>query len=816
MPAPKLENVDDVYRLTPMQELMLLHSLATPHSTVLQNQFCYRIDGELQAEHFRQAWQLVIARHPALRSAFAWEGLPHPVQLVRSRVELPLKTVDLRGTPEKRQGSALEDLQRQDLEQSFELRRAPLTRLTLVQLESNRSALIWNTHHLVIDRWSLAPLWTDLAAAYEALTAGQEPRLSRPGVFRDYVAWVERQDRSAAESYWRAALRGFRQTSPASQPASAPPSPQRARLQLDARSTERLAVLLASARISLAVALQAAVTLWLSRKSGREDIAFGQTASGRPADLPQVETIVGCFISNLPVRIRLDDSLRLHDWLQQLQVAQGRRNRFEYLPHTEIRRWSEAPPEADLFDLLLVVNTDGGEAPQLADLNIRLESASLAGVYPLTLAAGKTGDGLGLQLACDAARLRSSSPAEVVEEIGAILGEMSEGGDRAVGDLGAPLRRWPLLDGVRSPAQQRRSASPADSSATAVLLDIWRQVLGRERVGLDEDFFALGGTSVQAATMFMQIEVRFGRSLPLSTLLRAGTVRRLLDVLGQDVDDPTRLLVKMQAKGDGPQVFAVPGIGGNIIGLSALAQSLGNKQPFYGLQCRGLDGSEQPRTDIREIAEDFVREVLREARPPFVVLGICWGAAVALEMAQRLAAHGNPPALLAMLDPAYLGEPTARQRGFQNSKLRFLFKRLKSYVEDFRRARGRQKLRLIATKATRLGSVLRNRNISSQTQVELTQFRVTEANRQAILHYRPEPYNGDSILFFSSERSGERGAAERSEWLRWTPSGTKIVYVPGFDSGDAISPQNAPSFATALQVELDEVRRRFSLALTSS
>src|SRR6187551_3244354 len=137
-----LRNVDDVYPLTPMQQLMLTHALAAPDSSVLSNQFCYRINGILDAEALQRSWEHVVRRHASLRTAFIWEGLERPLQAVRSKVTLPFEVRDLRES-RARLHDAVAQLKHDDQARRYTLTRAPLTRVTLARIADQEHVLVW-------------------------------------------------------------------------------------------------------------------------------------------------------------------------------------------------------------------------------------------------------------------------------------------------------------------------------------------------------------------------------------------------------------------------------------------------------------------------------------------------------------------------------------------------------------------------------------------------------------------------------------------------------------------------------------------------
>jgi thioesterase domain-containing protein/acyl carrier protein len=808
--SEKLPEVEDVYRLSPMQRMMLLHSLSNPSSRVLSNQFCYELRGDLDAMAFRRAWQALVDRHTALRTAVLWEDLPHPVQVVHRKAELSFQQIDLRTLPEPGRQERLRELREEDSGRAFDLVTAPLMRLTLAQTADDSHFLIWNSHHLIIDRWSLAVVFDDLSTFYRAELNGIPASLPAPGRFRDYIAWIARQDRESAESYWRSALRGLQGPSLVADGGATASSFRRQREASErALSPELCAGLREMARsegLTLAALLQGGIGLWLAALTGQSDVVLGTTVSGRPADLPGAETTVGSFINNLPMRVRLDSKEPLVPWLRALQISQARRNRYEYVAAHDVHEWSSLTGASPLFDVLTLINPGAGSATEWPGFEMLPTSSEFTTSYPLTLAVGDSGGQLRLRFVCDPDRFATARAEAALDDLVQHLSAISTGAGKTLGELVSlpePTGAPPLRP---SPSARSASARALEGSPAEIVLAIWQEALGVDHVGLDEDLFALGATSLQIAQAFYHIEKQLDRALPLSTLFDASSVRDLLRVLDQP-SERSSSLVAIRPRGTRPQLFVVPGMGGNVVGLSGLARALGPDQPFYGLESKGLDGHDAPATSVEEIAEDYLSEMIETAREPFALAGICWGASVAFEMAHRLAAAGRPPALLALMDPTHVEGPQ-KPRGVGDARVKFVAARLALYWQEFRRASPTGRRRLMREKIGRALDLLRNRAPAPEVQMEMNQFRVSDANLTAVLRYRPRVYRGPACLFFTAERSEEGGAKEREAWRELIDPEPPVVYTPGRDTGDALSAVNVGDFADALRREIDGCTER--------
>jgi surfactin family lipopeptide synthetase A len=192
------------------------------------------------------------------------------------------------------------------------------------------------------------------------------------------------------------------------------------------------------------------------------------------------------------------------------------------------------------------------------------------------------------------------------------------------------------------------------------LVRIWERVLETKPIGVADDFFELGVTSVVAARLFARIQRRFGPSLPLAPIFATPTVESLARLIDKGTGEQSRWtsLVPIQAEGSKTPIFCIHGGAGTILNLEPLARRLGPDQPFYGLQSRGLYGGEPPLTTVEQMAAHYLSE-LREVQPhgPYCLVGYCFGALVAYDIAQRLLRGGEQIRMLAFVNgpsPAYL------------------------------------------------------------------------------------------------------------------------------------------------------------------
>ncbi len=451
------KNVEAIFPLSPMQEGMLFHSLYAPGTGVYVIQSSCLLRGQLDPSLLERAWQLAVERHAALRTAFVWERVEKPVQVVQRSVVVPFATRDLRGMPEAEQEETLAALLEEDRLQGYELNRAPLMRLILLRLEDDLYRFVWSHHHLISDGWSNPLVLRDVLGAYEAFRRGGSPPRTPVRSYRDYIAWIKKQDRATAEAVWRRYLEGMAAPTPlgidrrSEGPAHGGRFFDERRLELGAEETAGLRACAAAHQVTLNTLFQGAWALLLSRLSGQEDVAFGVTVAGRPTDLPGVDSIVGLFINSLPVRAGLSADQPLGPWLRDLQARQGELRQFEHTPLVEIQGWSDVPRSLPLFESLLVFeNYPLDPTLQGPDVGLRVDDvrSTVYSNYPLALLAIPEPEGLTLRAKFDLERLDAEAAEALLTQLKDLLRQFADRPDAALGSfsLVAPEHRRALPD----------------------------------------------------------------------------------------------------------------------------------------------------------------------------------------------------------------------------------------------------------------------------------------------------------------------------------------------------------------------------------
>ncbi|HEY8978208.1 MAG TPA: amino acid adenylation domain-containing protein [Streptomyces sp.] len=381
----KGQNIDAVLPLTPLQEGFLFHSLYDGEADVYLLQTMFELDGPLDEANLRNAARTLLTRHPNLRAGFRQLTSGRTVQVIPSEAEPAWHHVDLTGRPERAQEAELAELVDADRVQPFDIAEPPLVRLTLVRLGAERHVLLLTAHHILWDGWSEPLVFQELFDLYARAT---EPPRVRP--FSDYLAWLARQDREAALDTWREALAeldGPTLVAPAVERRAQ--MPQRVRAELTESQTTALADTARSRGLTLNTVVQGAWALLLGMLTDRQDVVFGATVAGRPAELPGVESMVGLFINTLPVRVRTAPGDTLAGLLSRLQDEQAALTPYQYVGLSDIQHDAGL---GELFDTTMVFQnlpdtSQGFVSCAASGLRVTKTAGQDATHYPLNLVA---------------------------------------------------------------------------------------------------------------------------------------------------------------------------------------------------------------------------------------------------------------------------------------------------------------------------------------------------------------------------------------------------------------------------------------------
>jgi thioesterase domain-containing protein len=347
----------------------------------------------------------------------------------------------------------------------------------------------------------------------------------------------------------------------------------------------------------------------------------------------------------------------------------------------------------------------------------------------------------------------------------------------------------------RNPELRSGYESPRNEVEQAIV-EIWQKLLGIKQIGIHDNYFDLGGTSVLAVRMFAQIEKIMGKKLPLSVLINAPTVEQLAGIV-TDEEWSARWspLVMIQPGGSKPPFFFIHGAGGNILNYRDLARHLGPDQPVYGLQSQGLDGNQPFLTRVEDMASRYIQEIQSvQPQGPYYLGGYCLGGTIALEMAQQLHVQGRETALLVLLE-TYNYSNVKTQSLLDNAY--FQIQRIKFHGQNFLLLKSKEKLIFIWEKlkvakgrtkiwvGMLLSKFWHRRFQYSSVDVPLN--KLWETNDWAAGSYVPKPCPTQITLFLPL-REYRRYDNPEAGWDKLALAGLETYRLPVYPAGMMVEP----------------------------
>ncbi|QWF79751.1 non-ribosomal peptide synthase/polyketide synthase [Amycolatopsis sp. CA-230715] len=351
-------SAEETWPLSPLQEGLFFHaSYDTAALDVYTVQDLFELGHRVDEARLRAAGAALLGRNPNLRAAFTSEGRGGPVQIIAGgNREIPLDVVDLSTMLADEQDAEVTRLLEADRARRFVLDAPPLCRMTLIRLGAARDRLVITHHLLLWDGWSEGVFLEQLFHLYER--GGDDRGLPVPGSYRDYLDWLSEQDTAEAAAAWREALDGLEEPTLLGPASDEPSVPEQCRAELGDELSERLRSAARQHGLTINTVLNAGWALALAVVVGRDDVVFGSTVAGRPAEIDDVDKIIGLFLNTIPVRVAFDPYERVLDLLRRVQDQRVSLMAHEYYGLGEIQR--EAG-HARLFDAIYVLQNFADE-----------------------------------------------------------------------------------------------------------------------------------------------------------------------------------------------------------------------------------------------------------------------------------------------------------------------------------------------------------------------------------------------------------------------------------------------------------------------
>lgn len=447
-----VNNIEDVYPLSPLQEGLLFHSLYEPEEGVYVTQLSCKTR-DIDVVIIQRVWQNIIDRHPPFRTAFVWKNVESPLQVVQRHVTLPFQFEDWRGLSASEQQEHLDTYLAADRRRGFQLNKAPLLRMALFQVNDHCHQLVLSQHHIIVDGWSLALVFKEASVLYEAYLEGRELQLEPSRPYREYIAWLAQQNLVEAEEFWRRMLKDFTVSTSLLTESGVESLPRQEagyseqQFELSDATTDALFSLGRLHHLTMNTIVMGAWALLLSRHSGQRDVVFGLVMSGRPPDLAGVESMVGLFVNTLPMRVRIRAEDLLSSWFEEIQMQQLEMQKYEYSPLSKVQQWSDVPRGTPLFESIFTFDNFPVEPHPVEGVEVLIDTSFEKTNYPLTIMIGP-GTQLLVRVLYDDLQIDHATVKLLLRHFQSLLENMAAGFDQPLSavEFLAPVESELLLD----------------------------------------------------------------------------------------------------------------------------------------------------------------------------------------------------------------------------------------------------------------------------------------------------------------------------------------------------------------------------------
>jgi thioesterase domain-containing protein/acyl carrier protein len=599
----------------------------------------YSLRGPLNADLLEEALRAVAGRHVSLRARIVERsGTP-------CLEEVPLERPIMERCES---GTDLSDLLRSEAGRPLDVTAGRGWRATLFRTSPDEHTLLLHFHHIFADRWSLAVLMTDLAAAYGDLHAGRPPALA-PALLPVESAPVQEADLLYWKRLFAKAPEPLLLPLTRAGPMFAEYAGARLEFEIDAATTQGLKAAAAAQSTTLFAALAAGFAGFLHSHTGQKDVVLCTPMTGRHH--AGSRSVIGYFNNILPMRLDLSGDVEFQTLMADVAASLREIYAAQDVPFHRIAALPEIAGR--ITQCLVALQNIPGLDLQLPGITSEYRDVPNGTAnFDIALFAEEKQGRLRCLFDYKTALLEAAAAELLRDRLVEFLRAASERPSARLSGL--PRYSVPEAQKARvTAAEAGNQPSDTPNMAEDKMIALWREIfsLSAGPLGADSDFFALGGDSLKAARLFAAIRRDFQIDLPLATLLEAPTPRQLVRRIGgSSWVAPWLSLVPIQTAGSRLPLFCVHGGAGNIISFRFVADCLPDR-PVYGLQAQGLKPGDRPLETVEEMADHYLQSVRALcAHGPYLFAGHSLGAAIACEMAQRMVAAGEQVPFLGLLD----------------------------------------------------------------------------------------------------------------------------------------------------------------------
>lgn len=639
--------IEAIYSLSTMQQGILFHHLTAKKDQGFLNVQC-TLDGNLNIDFLKQAWDLAIKRHPILRTSVHWEKIKKPIQLVKPNGNIDWNILDWTNKNDETQQQKLEAFKINNKNTGLNFQKKPLGKVSLIKTKKDSHYLIWCCHHLLLDGWSSSIILKDIFTFYDALANNKNALLEPIPSYKSYLNWLKETDTNAAKNFWTKTFKGFKNPFLFNKNNTALNTTVNNHINLSTETSQKAQALAKTNQVTLNTLFQGLWALIISKYSNTKDITYGNTVSGRSGDFPNIELLAGMFANVLPVRTLIEFNLSIKDWLKSIQTQQLEARKYEQFTTGEITEWIDSSSE-NLFDSLFIFENYPWDDIKAGNITVHSSQSGITTTYPLTLTV-KTGDIIEIYLFSDESIFSDDINHWILnrfEEIINLLYNNQSITIESILENITPINSNIFNETIEKTNDASQIVSPKNKTQLE-LLKIWENLLNKNNISITDNFFEIGGKSLLAIKMFTLIEKKLKIKISPITLLEYPNIEALSKYIIEDKNNtPWNYVVPIKTSGSNNPLFCIHGGGGYVFFFNPIANALDKETPVYAIQPSGISGNEKMHQNIEEMAKDYAKEI-KDIQPngPYNLLVYCFSPAVGIEIADAFKKQGDTTNLI--------------------------------------------------------------------------------------------------------------------------------------------------------------------------
>ncbi|MGM9978728.1 MAG: amino acid adenylation domain-containing protein, partial [Clostridium sp.] len=392
-----INTIENIYSLTPMQEGMLYHRLLDSKSTNYFVQHVLKFNEKLELENIKSAFSLLSKKYDVLRTAILYKNLTKPRQVVYNDRDIEISIIDLSLSNDKNE--KIEKIKKDDINRGFDLEKDSLMRATIIKTSEEEYRLVWSFHHIIMDGWCISLLISDFLRFYKELNSGLSVKEVNNNIieerkefsnYRDYVKWLENQNKNEALAYWKDLLEDYDNVAEIKSLGLAEKVDEQVRtlnLQLSEKVSNNIKEFSKEENVTINTIVECAWGILLQRYTRSQDVVFGKVVSGRNANILGIENMVGLFINTIPMRIKTSDDITCENLIKNTQEQSLKGMKYDFYSIAELQK--ESVIQNELIKTLLVFENyyinEEGLSNSVESINMEMEGNREQTNYPITL-----------------------------------------------------------------------------------------------------------------------------------------------------------------------------------------------------------------------------------------------------------------------------------------------------------------------------------------------------------------------------------------------------------------------------------------------